>query len=165
MAIKHGAAPLFSHRVDGDYRSDPRSIKATRGLAKLQRDLEEIVHLADLANTHDKPIAPALGSGPPGGRRLPDAVTPSRRRFLSLMDHPGRLGAVLLDLHEVGVLEKIIPAMDHARCLLQFNEYHKYTVDEHCLRAVKRRRITPISCRGRGVYRGSRRSGSCIWRY
>ena len=26
--------------------------------------------------------------------------------------------------------------MKHARCLLQFNQYHKYTVDEHTLRAV-----------------------------
>ena len=44
---------------------------------------------------------------------------------------------MLHDLHEVGVLEKLIPAMVHARCLLQFNEYHKFTVDEHCLRAVE----------------------------
>ncbi len=58
-------------------------------------------------------------------------------RFLSLLEHPRRLGAVLHDLHEVGVLEKLIPAMVHARCLLQFNEYHKFTVDEHCLRAVE----------------------------
>ena len=41
-------------------------------------------------------------------------------------------------LHELGVLEKIIPAFAHARCLLQFNEYHKYTVDEHCILAVER---------------------------
>ena len=32
----------------------------------------------------------------------------------------------------------MIPEFTHARCLLQFNEYHKYTVDEHCLRAVER---------------------------
>ena len=34
------------------------------------------------------------------------------------------------------VLKKIIPGFDHARGLLQFNEYHMYTVDEHSLRAV-----------------------------
>jgi [protein-PII] uridylyltransferase len=28
--------------------------------------------------------------------------------------------------------------MHHARCLLQFNQYHKYTVDEHSLRAVRK---------------------------
>jgi len=35
------------------------------------------------------------------------------------------------------VLEKIVPPMKRARCLLQFNEYHKYTVDEHSIRAVE----------------------------
>jgi [protein-PII] uridylyltransferase len=37
----------------------------------------------------------------------------------------------------MGVLEKIIPEFSHARSLLQFNQYHKYTVDEHCIRAVE----------------------------
>ena len=36
------------------------------------------------------------------------------------------------------VLEKIVPAVKHARNLLQFNDYHKYTVDEHSMRAVKK---------------------------
>ena len=48
------------------------------------------------------------------------------------------LGELLHQLHEAGVLERVIPEFAHARCLLQFNEYHKYTVDEHCLRAVER---------------------------
>ena len=30
-----------------------------------------------------------------------------------------------------------MPAFAHARGLLQFNQYHKYTVDEHCIRAVE----------------------------
>jgi [protein-PII] uridylyltransferase len=33
-------------------------------------------------------------------------------------------------------LERFIPEFEHARGLLQFNQYHKYTVDEHCIRAV-----------------------------
>jgi [protein-PII] uridylyltransferase len=40
-------------------------------------------------------------------------------------------------LHELRVLEQIIPGMTHARCLLQFNQYHKYTVDAHSIRAVE----------------------------
>jgi [protein-PII] uridylyltransferase len=48
-----------------------------------------------------------------------------------------RLGELLRRLHELGVLEKVIPEFAHARSLLQFNQYHKYTVDEHCIRAVE----------------------------
>ena len=40
-------------------------------------------------------------------------------------------------LHELHVLEQIIHEMTHARCLLQFNQYHKYTVDAHSIRAVE----------------------------
>jgi [protein-PII] uridylyltransferase len=58
-------------------------------------------------------------------------------RFLQLLSEPGRLGEILRRLHELRVLEQIIPAMRHARCLLQFNEYHKYTVDAHCIRSVE----------------------------
>jgi len=47
------------------------------------------------------------------------------------------LAELLRTLHELRVLERIVPAFAHARCLLQFNEYHKYTVDEHCIRAVE----------------------------
>ncbi len=36
-----------------------------------------------------------------------------------------------------GLLERFIPEFARARGLLQFNQYHKYTVDEHCLRAVE----------------------------
>ena len=58
-------------------------------------------------------------------------------KFLKLLDSPERLGELLRRLLELGVLEKIIPEFAHARCLLQFNQYHKYTVDEHSIRAVE----------------------------
>jgi hypothetical protein len=40
-------------------------------------------------------------------------------------------------MYDTGVLERLVPPMAHARCLLQFNQYHSYTVDEHTLRAVE----------------------------
>jgi [protein-PII] uridylyltransferase len=65
----------------------------------------------------------------------PDAA--AVRSFLSLMGRPGRLAELIRQLHELRVLEQFIPAMKRARGLLQFNEYHKYTVDRHCIRAVE----------------------------
>src|SRR5260370_28129454 len=40
-------------------------------------------------------------------------------------------------MYAAGLLEMILPEMSHVRCLLQFNQYHSYTVDEHSLRAVE----------------------------
>jgi len=132
---------LFSHQVERDYRITPRQIVATRrGLAKLQTNLSEVVRLADMANLHNKRIAQSTWEVVKAAVATfnGEISEETARRFLSLMSQPAQLGELLHRLHELGVLERIIPAFTHARCLLQFNEYHKYTVDEHCLRAVER---------------------------
>ncbi len=133
--------PLFSHQVERDFRVGPRRIWATkRGLEKIRRDLAQILRLADLANLYNKAIAhntwKAIREATGGLSNELSAV--AAERFLSLLSQPAQLGKLLHNLHELGVLEKIIPDFAHARCLLQFNEYLKYTVDEHCIRAVER---------------------------
>ncbi|MBT4866154.1 MAG: [protein-PII] uridylyltransferase [Planctomycetaceae bacterium] len=57
--------------------------------------------------------------------------------FLKILGHNGEVGPLLRSMYETGVLEYVVPPMAHARCLLQFNQYHSYTVDEHSLRAVE----------------------------
>src|SRR4029079_10914526 len=125
---------IFSHQVEGDYRVTPQHIVATsRGLKKLRSDLCEVLRLMDLANLHNKRIAQstweAVRSAVPNFTGDVDDAT--SQRFLSLLSSPARLGELLHRLHDLGVLEKILPGFAHARSLLQFNEYHKYTVDEH----------------------------------
>ena len=41
------------------------------------------------------------------------------------------------DLHELRIIEQLIPEFKRMRGLLQFNAYHKYTVDAHSIRAVE----------------------------
>src|SRR6185436_2059240 len=59
------------------------------------------------------------------------------QRFMNVLSQPARLGELLRRLHDLRVLEQLIPAMTHARGLLQFNAYHRFTVDEHSIRAVE----------------------------
>ena len=133
---------LFGHRVEDGVHVGPAGIVATRrGLQLLRGDLTAIMRLVDLANLYDKPIAAATWESI-RARRLPDCrvrLPPPEacRHFLSLLGHPARLGPLLRDLHDAHILERFIPEFHHARGLLQFNQYHKYTVDEHCLRAVE----------------------------
>ncbi len=134
-------APLFTHRVERDFRVGPVHISATRkGLAQVTSNLTSVLRLMDLASLYGKridhrtweAIRKALSQGPPA-EISEDAI----RRFLSLLSQPGGLPDMLRHLHELRVLEQFIPAMQHARYLMQFNDYHKYTVDEHCIRAVE----------------------------
>lgn len=139
-AVAQVLAPVFSHLVEGDYRVGKQYISATKqGLSKLKFNLEEVLRLCDLANLYDKTIEPSTWDAV--ARAAPTyagELTPGvARRFLSLLAQPMQLAPLLRKLHELRVLEKIIPAFNHARCLLQFNEYHKYTVDEHSFRAVQ----------------------------
>ncbi|MBI3464718.1 MAG: [protein-PII] uridylyltransferase [Planctomycetes bacterium] len=133
-------ALLASHQFERDFRIEPTQVSLTpSGLAKLEHDLSEVLRLADVANLHDKRIAhstrEAVRRAVPN---LPAELTrETASRFRSLLDQPAKLGEMLRFLYETGILERIIPAFTHARSLLQFNEYHKYTVDEHSLRAVE----------------------------
>lgn len=130
---------VFSHQVEGDFRVGA-TISATRqGHAKLGQ-LTEILRLADLANQYDKRIAPAtVEAVRQAVRNLPPEVPPeAARRFMSLLAHPARLGELLRILHHARVLQRLVPGFAHARGLLQFNEYHRYTVDEHSLQAIER---------------------------
>lgn len=134
-------AAILGHRVEAGIRVGPAGVMATRhGLQLLRGDITAIVRLADLANLYDKPIAPLTWEAiRRDAAHLSHAAPPPEacRHFLSLLGHPARLGPILRDLHDAGILERFIPEFIHARGLLQFNQYHKYTVDEHCLRAVE----------------------------
>jgi len=133
--------PVLGKNVDGDYRVGLRSVSATAsGVAKLKRDLHEVLRLVDLSVRTGKPIEHAAWSvlllaAPEFGEGATEDV---KQKFYDMLADPQTVGEIVRVLHELGYLEKIIPAMRHARCLLQFNQYHKYTVDEHCLRSVRK---------------------------
>jgi [protein-PII] uridylyltransferase len=65
------------------------------------------------------------------GFRAPDVS----RTFLKILAGPGTAQA-LEAMHRAHLLEKVIPVFAAVRGLMQFNQYHKYTVDEHSLLAV-----------------------------
>jgi [protein-PII] uridylyltransferase len=55
--------------------------------------------------------------------------------FLAILTGPGT-ARTLETMHRAHLLEKLVPAFARVRGLMQFNQYHKYTVDEHSLLAV-----------------------------
>lgn len=56
--------------------------------------------------------------------------------FLRILAGPGAVARTLEAMHRAHLLEKVIPVFATVRGLMQFNQYHKYTVDEHSLLAV-----------------------------
>ncbi len=58
--------------------------------------------------------------------------------FLGILNRPGRIAQTLEAMHQARLLEKLVPAFARVRGLMQFNQYHKYTVDQHSLLAVQK---------------------------
>ncbi|MFO0906111.1 MAG: [protein-PII] uridylyltransferase [Pirellulales bacterium] len=134
-------APLVTYKLDRDFRVGPRFISvASRGLPRVSGDPAEILRLMELANLTDKRIEHRTWAAIRQAMLEADSIelTPDiSRRFMALMSQPARLGELLRRLHELRVLEKIVPALAHARHLMQFNDFHKFTVDEHSIRTVE----------------------------
>jgi [protein-PII] uridylyltransferase len=61
----------------------------------------------------------------------------SRSVFLSILSGGADVARTLRHLHRFRILEQILPPFKRVRGLMQFNVYHKYTVDEHSIRAVE----------------------------
>jgi [protein-PII] uridylyltransferase len=148
MRFAHGARTVgfvqsvvrsFStRRVEEHYVLTLDSISIDPGTApETTAKAETLLRLFDLARRHGVEIAHETLERVL--KAVPSCVlTPeSRKMFLQIMSDPKELGLLVRNLHRVGLLGRFIPAFEHARCLMQFNQYHKYTVDEHSIRALE----------------------------
>lgn len=133
--------PVFSVSFEGDFRVGPIHVGGTRqGMEKLTRNVVDVLRLMELSNAFNRRIDHSTWVAIREAmlkRRVVDITPEVAERFIALLAEPRRLASLLRRLHEMGVLEQIIPEFKHATALLQFNEYHKYTVDEHTMRAVE----------------------------
>ncbi|WP_455243811.1 [protein-PII] uridylyltransferase [Petrachloros mirabilis] len=109
--------------------------------AKVLESPASLLRLFDLARSQRLSIAPPLledihrhvETVPAEAYRTPEVS----QTFLKIMAGPGT-SSTLGAMHRAHLLEKLVPAMGRVRGLMQFNQYHKYTVDEHSLLAVER---------------------------
>jgi len=135
------AAGVLGNVADGMFRVGPFHVGAVPGReAEICGSIAAIVRLVDLARLHALGVEPSLWEAVRAAvPSLPRAPDPDAcRGFLALFARPDGLAAALRRLHDAGVLEILVPGFSHARDLLQFNNYHKYTVDEHCILSVER---------------------------
>ncbi|MEW6684060.1 MAG: [protein-PII] uridylyltransferase [Nitrospirota bacterium] len=106
----------------------------------LAADPDTVIGLFAVAQEHGRPIAESTldavyraASDHPEHAYAAPAI---QRRVFSLFRAPG-IGRTLEAMHRVGILERVLPEFASARGLMQFNQYHKFTVDVHSLRAVQ----------------------------
>jgi [protein-PII] uridylyltransferase len=111
----------------GDARSHPRD--AEEVLRLFQRSLLEDLPLGDSARDAVNEGLPAASTtlGTPGVRQLLRDI---------LKPRPG-LYRTLSEMYELGVLELLFPEFGSIKARMVRDFYHRYTVDEHSLLAIK----------------------------
>lgn len=132
---------LMSYRIDDIYSVGPEYIDIPNNRARRTAisSLEGILHIYLTAARYRRQVAPKLGEAIKLTQiKPPPVLSPeASRSFIALLSTAGTLGYAMRGLYENGALEAVLPCLQHIRCLLQFNQYHSYTVDEHTLRAIE----------------------------
>lgn len=132
---------VLSRRIDDKIRMGPTHIWVVpKHLDAFATNLPDVLRLMQLANENRRRIAHPSWQAirlAMQDRRVSKLDPESISSFLRLLSQPGRLAPLLRRLHELRIIEQLIPAMRRCRGLLQFNAYHQYTVDAHCIGAVE----------------------------
>ncbi|MBA2565396.1 MAG: HD domain-containing protein [Gemmatimonadetes bacterium] len=133
---------LLSGRVDGMFVPGPEGVTVPASLReRLLSDPEHILALFAVAKRHrsgvhhdlmDRVRSAAEVQGE-AAFRAPGALL----RFREILAQPGHLAETLSSMHASGVLEKLIPEFAAVTQLVQFNRYHRYTVDRHTLEVIR----------------------------
>lgn len=132
---------VLSRTIDDNIRMGPTHIWVpAAALDEFAKSLPDVLRLMSLANQHSKRISHRTWQAIRVAMQEREPTKPDQESieaFLSLLSRPGRLAELLRRLHELRVIEQLIPEFKRMRGLLQFNAYHKYTVDAHSIRAVE----------------------------
>ena len=99
--------------------------------------LEKILRLYRTAHLCDAPLVPEVADALREREIDAEMTTEVGRVFRQILRGGGRLGQTLRGMYHTRVLDALIPDVAHLRGLLQFNQYHHYTVDEHTFRAIE----------------------------
>jgi [protein-PII] uridylyltransferase len=150
LELRHARKPLKSkliglvdspHKEKDGFRVGRDGIDVTPvARDKLLSDSDMMLRLFYLAAMYNQPPKPdLLDSVRQALPSLTFRLTPQgARRFREILARSLSLETVLRLMNETGLLERIVPDVSNARFLLQFNQYHSYTVDEHTFRAIGR---------------------------
>ena len=132
---------IVGHRAEGYFYVAPDRIDvARRHLRKVCENLAGILRLYRTSALYGVPPAPHVLEAvklAAANMEAPTLTVEEGRIFLEIMRCTSALPMVLRSMAGTGVLDLVIPDYNHIRNLLQFNQYHHFTVDEHTLRAVE----------------------------
>ena len=113
--------------------ADPRGL-----LKEPARILRVFWHAQQLGTELDVDLERALEEAAPLLAEEAWRASPElRQSFLAILRAWGRVATTLRRMHDTGVLGAYLPEFGALTCLVQYDHYHRYSVDQHSLLAVE----------------------------
>lgn len=131
---------VAAHRSDGILLIKPNEIDVrARHRRKVTRSVESMLRLFKAAALYGKlPSPQVLEAIKLAVPKVPAPLTEQEASlFRDMLGLTRMLGPLLRAMFDCRLLDYVIPDVTHTRSLLQFNQYHSYTVDEHTLQAME----------------------------
>jgi [protein-PII] uridylyltransferase len=135
-----GRRPRWAAQADGLVVYDGRLRLTDPGA--LQKDPARVLrvfwHAQQLGCDLDVELERALEEAAPLLEDEAWRASPELRGlFLAILRASGRVATTLRRMHDTGVLGAYLPEFGALTCLVQYEHYHRYTVDQHSLLAVE----------------------------
>ncbi len=131
---------LVSHREEGILQVGQKVDCSRRGITTVTRSLESVLKVYRLCASHGLLPSQFLEDGlKRAAPQLKTAtLTPVEAGyFMDILKYREVLPQILRSMAETEILDIVLPEFTRIRCLMQFNPYHHFTVDEHTIQAVE----------------------------
>lgn len=132
---------VIGHRAEGMFYVGPDRIEvADRDLKRVCQNVDSMLQLYKAAALYGVLPSPKVAEAIQENLiEPPSQLSPKgAKAFIDIFKCTSALGPILRSMFQTGLLDIVIPQVTHIRNLLQFNQYHHFTVDEHTLRAVEK---------------------------
>lgn len=137
--IRRFAGRFLLRRREHGLMVGPTAIDIPVGSTESVESLERVLQVYAIASEGKQRLEPRLTEAiRAAALTFDDELTDvAAECFREILKRPDTLPEILRHMHDTGVLDHVIPQYRGIRALLQFNQYHDFTVDEHTLRAVE----------------------------
>jgi [protein-PII] uridylyltransferase len=142
---KHGKRSWFSRArtvISGFVtRGGLLDLEPSKAVSEAKLDGKRMMQAFNYAQTSGVPFSTTLQEtiqlSLPAVNRAFLSSDEAAQGFLKILRAKGRVAAGLRLMHDLDFLGKFMPEFGRITCLVQHDLYHRYTVDEHTLRALE----------------------------
>ena len=112
-------------------------IKDSKLLQSPEKWMQHFRYGQSQAISLDEPARTAIRQSLPQFKQAAFSSSVLAADFRAILRNKGKVAHVIRQMHDLGFLGRVLPEFGRLTCLVQHDHYHKYTTDEHTLRALE----------------------------